>query len=236
MAINQNNSLLALHVAYCGASGAGKAIAVKNMGFVGDCVALFDIYGDYRPHRFKKLSGIGGRAVNHYSTRRTFARAFVDAWSSGKPFAVAYQPDVKGEDYRKEALWFGELVWAAADGNRELHVVWEEIAKYMLTTGKENSIIGECATGGRKYGLINHFVFQRPVEIPKTIITQCERLVIGAQQAKIDAKFWCDEIDCLMAEVIELGEKNRHPDNSRAKHYLLKQGGIGNYQPVKIRF
>lgn len=234
MAINENNSLKVRHVAYCGASGAGKAIAVKNMKLIGNCVALFDIYGDYKAHRIKALSGLGGRKVYHYTTWATFTRAFIEAWSTGKPFAVAYQPKVIGEKYRAEALRFGQLMWDAADGKRELHIVWEEMAKYMLTTGKEQSVIGELATGGRKFGIVNHFVFQRPVEIPKTIITQCETLVVGAQQAKIDAKFWCEEIDCTMAEIIELGEKNRQFE--RRKHYLVKSGGIGNYTPKTINF
>lgn len=233
MAINPNNALQARHVAYCGASGGGKTVAVKKMGFVGDCVALFDVYGDYLANRRRALSGLGGRKVYHYTTRLTFLKAFVAAWGSKKPFAVAYQPKCeRSDDYKAESDWFADVIWKAADGNRELHVVFEEMAKYMDGTGKATNRIGELATGGRKFGLVCHFVFQRPVEVPKTLITQCETLVVGAQQAMIDAKRWTEELDCQVSEIIELGKLN----TGTKKHYLVKRAGIGNYQQKSISF
>ena len=233
MAINPNNALPARHVAYCGASGGGKTVAVKKLGFVGECVAILDIYGDYTANRRRSLSGLGGRKVHHYTTRITFLKAFVAAWKSGKPFAVAYQPNCdKAEDYKRESDWFADLIWKAADGKRELHAVFEEMAKYMDGTGKATNRIGELATGGRKFGLICHFVFQRPVEVPKTLVTQCETLVVGAQQAMIDAKRWTEELDCDISEIVELGRIN----TATKKNYLVKRAGIGNYQKMSISF
>lgn len=233
MAINPNNSLKARHVSYCGTSGAGKAVAVKLMGFVGQQVALFDIYGDYRPSRRRRLSGLGGRTVHHYTTRTTYLKAFVAAWQSGKPFAVAYQPKCDtADDYKAESQWFADLVWKASDGKRELHVVFEEMAKYMDGTGKATGRIGELATGGRKFGVVCHFVYQRPKEIPKTLVTQCPTLVVGAQQTMLDAKSWVEELDCELSEIVELGRLNQ----DFKKYYLVKRNGIGNYEQKSLSF
>lgn len=239
MAVNANNSLAPRHVTYCGTTGAGKAVAVKLAGHVGKCVAIFDVYGDYAPSKLRSLSGLGnGRQVHQYTSRRTFYNAFVAAWASGRPFAVSYMPNKTGDALRADALWFGELMWAAADGNRELHVIWEEMQTYCTTTGRDSSIIGQCATGGRKFGLVNHFVFQRPVEVSKTYTTQSPFKYIGAQEAMIDARFWCEEVNCTMDEIIELGSMNDEcqQKNQLRRHYLFKSPGIGNYSKKHIDF
>lgn len=237
MAINPNNAHAVEHACYCGTSGGGKTVAVKLLGLIPDSepVAILDIYGDYLPNRRRKLSGLGGRKVYHYTTRMTFYRAFVDAWSSGKPFAVAYQPQCdSAEDYKTESAWFADLIWKASDGQRRLHVVFEEMAKYMDGTGKASNRIGEIATGGRKFGLVCHFVFQRPTEVPKTLITQAAVLVVGAQQAMIDAKRWAEELDCSLDEIKRLGDLNQQAKNT--KYYLVKRAGIGNYQQTSLSF
>ncbi|MCS6211262.1 hypothetical protein [Shewanella baltica] len=233
MAINPNNSLKARHISYCGASGAGKTVAVKCLSLVGDCAALFDPYGDYKLSRLKKLSGLGnGRIVHHYHTRRGFIKAFTEAWASGKKFAVAYQPQIAEDKLRAEAIWFAQVVWAAADGKRELHAVFEELGRYVESSGAERSKIGEIVTGGRKFGLIGHYVFQRPSEVPKTILGNCAEYVVGAQQAMIDVRRWVDELDCSIDEIASLDRLN----TDRHKHFLHKKGGIRNYKLIEIRF
>ncbi|MDR8523847.1 hypothetical protein [Shewanella fidelis] len=232
MAINPNNSLDNNHTCYCGASGAGKTVAVKRFGLVGRNAALFDPYGDYRASRVRKLSGLGGRPVHHYKTRNGFKKAFIAAWSSGRSFAVAYQPDAKGDALRVEALWFGKLMWAASDGNRRLDLVFEETGKYTDTTGAERSILGEIASGGRKFGLVAHWVFQRPSEVPKTLIANATRYVVGEQQAMLDARRWQAELDCSIDEIVELGQLNK----KRTKYFLDKTKGIGNYKKVSVSF
>ncbi|MEL4471109.1 hypothetical protein [Shewanella algae] len=233
MAINPNNSLEVKHIAYCGASGAGKTAALKRLGFVGGCVAGFDPYGDYRMGRLRSLSGLGdGRKTHHYTTRRGFLAAFKDAWSSGRRFAVFYQPNVDETKLREEAIWFSGVMWAAADGNRRLDVIFEEYGRYAEGTAKESSRIGEICTGGRKFGLVAHYVFQRPSEVAKTIIGNCAEYVIGAQQAMIDVRRWVDEIDCTVDEIAELDRLN----TKRKKHFLHKKGGIRNYKQVAIQF
>jgi hypothetical protein len=233
MAINPNNSLDAMHVSYCGATGAGKTVAVKCLQLVGEQCAGFDPYGDYRASRLRKLSGLGnGRKTHHYSTRTGFLRAFIEAWASGKKFAVFYQPVVPDEQLRTEAIWFANVIWQAGDGNRQLHVIFEEYGRYSEGTAAERSRIGEIVTGGRKFGLVGHFVFQRPSEVSKTIIGNCTEYVIGAQQAMIDVKRWVDELDCSVDEIAAISRLNL----KRKKFYLHKKGGIKNYKQIEIAF
>lgn len=233
MAINPNNALDARHRSICGATGAGKTVACKLIpDWRNKCVAIFDIYGDYRPSRRRKLSGLGGNKVHHYTTRATFAKAFIEAWSTGQPFYIAYQPKVTGENYRTEAIWFAQLMWEASDGNRELHIVWEELAKWVDSAGKETSVIGELATGGRKFGVINTYVYQRPAEIPKTLLTQCSEIILGAQQSMLDVRYWMRETDIPAPLLVALGEKN----SKTTKHYIVKSNGIGNFTETSRSF
>lgn len=234
MAINPNNSRPLKHTCYCGASGAGKTTALKLLGMVGPQAVLFDPLGDYRASSLRKLSGLGnGRAVHHYSTRRGFALAFAEAWQSGKGFAIAYTPKAEqGDAMRAEALFFADLVWKASDGNRELHAVFEEVPRYSNNPVADKSILGAIASAGRKYGLIAHWVFQRPTQIPKTFIDDAAEYVVGAQQSMKDAKRWAEELDCPLSEIVELGKLNK----PREKHYLHKKEGIGNYKKLVLTF
>lgn len=243
MPVNINNSLPPKHACYLAGTGGGKTTAVKLLKFVGECAAIFDMYGDYRYDARSKspFNGLGGRPVYHYKTRRAFATAFADAWRSGQKFVVAYSPEfsdkLTGEKLtaarRTELFWFGSLMWAAGDGNRELHIIVEELAKLARTAGKDDTIIGEIATGGRKFGLVLHSIFQRSQEVPKTIWNNSPRKVLGAQEAKHDAKQVSIELDVDMSDVIALSLKNGNTPNKL--HYLVKsKGGIGNVDKYSI--
>jgi hypothetical protein len=232
VAINADNTLDAAHTCYCGATGSGKGVALKLGGRVGPRAAIFDPYGEYTPGGLRKLSGLGNaRKVHQYTTRKTFAAAFLAAWKSGKGFALSYCPKSSTER-RAEALWFGSLVWAAADGKRRIDAVFEEMGTYMETSGKDGSVVQEIATGGRKYAIHAHFLFQRPQEVPKSIINQCPYMIVGAQEAMSDVKHWCDRLNCSVQDVIELGKLNE----KRKKHYLMKTPGVGNYTKQTFSF
>ena len=123
------------------------------------------------------------------------------AWKSGKAFRVSYKPKAPS---RKEMLWFCELMWEASDGNRRLDVVIEELARSVETAGKEDSRLGEMLTGGRKFGIVVHSVFQRSTEVPKTIISQSPFKIIGLQQSRADAKRMADECDIQIEEIGKL--------------------------------
>ncbi|MBY5920411.1 hypothetical protein [Ferrimonas balearica] len=224
MAINPNNTLPARHVFYTATTGGGKSMAVQYAGFVPrvPCLAIFDPYGDYLYKTgSKRDNGFGGKRVYHYSTRRGFARAFRQAWGTRKCFRIAYKPP---KPNRAEMLWFCELMWAAADGDRRLDVVIEEVAKWVESTAKEQSILGECMTGGRKFGLVMHTVAQRPTEVPKTITSQSPYKIVGMQESRADAERMMKELDCGFEEIKSL----------KALCYLLKSPGLSNFSSFKI--
>ena len=245
MAVNENNELDALHVCYLAGTGGGKTTAVKLIdGLMGEQVAIFDLYNDYKFDARKKspFNGLGNRPVYHYQTRAKFAQAFADAWRSGQRFVVAYSPQFSDSLSQKQAIeakqrelhWFGRLMWSASDGNRRLDVIIEELAKLSSTAGKDNSIIGELATGGRKFGLVLHTIFQRSQEVPKTIWNNSPRKVLGAQESRHDAKLIAVELDADLNDVIQLSKKNSQHHKKRL-HYLVKsRGGIGNIEPYYI--
>ncbi|WP_102796758.1 hypothetical protein [Bowmanella denitrificans] len=235
MAINPNNALDLRNVCYVAASGNGKGVAIQNMGLIPakPFLAIFDPYGEYRWKDRK--GGLGGRAVYHFTDRRSFARSFVTAWNSKKPFRLAYQPS--GGTSRTELLWFCRLMWEASDGKRELHVLVEEMARMTETAGKEDSILGECYTGGRKFGQIWHAAFQRSSEIPKTVWSNSPFKAIGGQESMIDAERMAKELSCTVADVIELGKLNQDWAVNGKKtrlHYLLKRPGLGNFEKVAV--
>ncbi|BBN80448.1 hypothetical protein PA25_04330 [Pseudoalteromonas sp. A25] len=244
MPINPNNALKAKHVCYLAGTGGGKTTAVKLFDLVGEQCAIFDLYGDYKYDGRKRghFNGLGGRAVYHFKTRKQFALAFVEAWRSGKKFVVAYSPEfpksLKGEQLKKakqsELYWFGQLMWEAADGNRELHIVIEELAKLSDTVGKDDSIIGELATGGRKFGVVLHTVFQRSQEVPKTIWNNSPRKVLGAQEAQADAKRVAVELDAELRDIYQLSKLNAHYEDERLYYLMKYKGGIGNIEPKVI--
>lgn len=244
MAVNPNNSLKAEHVCYIAGTGGGKTTAVKLARLFGDCVAIFDVYNDYRYDGRSKsaFNGLGGRAVYHFATRKAFAAAFVDAWRSGKKFVVAYTPtfpaSLRGDDLRKarqvELHWFAQLMWEASDGKRQLHVIIEELAKLSDTVGKDNSIVGELATGGRKFGIVLHTIFQRSQEVPKTIWNNSPRKVLGAQESQGDAKQISVELDADLLDVYAIGRMNAEYEDKRLYYLFKSKGGIGNISPFYI--
>ena len=207
-------------------------------------VAIFDLYGDYKFDARKNtpFNGLGGRPVFHYETRKAFAAAFVEAWRSGKRFVVAYKPNFSkslGQEQlraakQKELHWFASLMMEAGDGNRELHIIIEELAKLSRTAGKDDSIVGELATGGRKFGLVLHTVFQRSQEVPKTIWNNSPRKVLGAQESRHDAKLIAVELDADLNDVIKLSKLNSKFHKQRLYYLVKLRGGIGNIEPFFI--
>ena len=225
MAINKDNSLKALHCCYTAGTGGGKSVAVQyaNMTPEKPCLAIFDPYGDYEFRRGDpKNRGFAGKNVHHFNTRAKFAKNFVKAWRSGLPFRVAYMPK---EPNRDEMLWFCELMWQACDGNRRLDAVIEELARWTNSIAKDNSRLGECLTGGRKFGLVMHTVFQRSTEVSKTILSQSPFKIIGIQESRSDAERMGKECDLTLADI-----KSLEPLT-----YFKATGGLGNVETLDLR-
>jgi hypothetical protein len=186
-------------------------------------LAIFDPYGDYVYKTGSKIdTGFAGKRVYHYRTRTEFLKAFRNAWASKKPFRVAYMPDMPT---RAEMLWFCEVMWLAADGARRLDVIIEEVAKWVESPAKEQSRLGECMTGGRKFGLVMHLAFQRSTEVPKTITSEAKYKLVGVQGDKAGIKRMADECDCSYEELASL----------QPLQYIFKKPGIDNYELIDLR-
>jgi hypothetical protein len=237
MAINKNNSLKAKHTCVVAGTGGGKTAAVNLLDLVGPCTAIFDVYGDYQfdGRKSGKFNGLGGRKVFSYDTRASFSKAFIAAWQSGKRFVISYQPSIPSNlsesdqwQYRRDELdWFARMMWEASDGNRLLTVLIEELAKLVKSIGKDTSIVGELATGGRKFGLQLVTIFQRSQEVPKTIWNNSPRKVIGALEAMADAKQISGEIDVPLDTLIKVSQLNSQYED-KYLHYIIKpKGGMG---------
>jgi hypothetical protein len=229
MAVNEQNYRSAQMTSICCATGGGKGIAVTSLGIIPDnaCVVVFDPYGEYK-------TKFGKRACHQYKTKRGFARAFKAAWQSGKAFLLSYFPQ---GDRLKEMDWFGCLAWSAADGNRVLYPVFEEYGKCVESNSKDDTIVGEIYSGGRKFGLRGIAIFQRSAEVPKTIWGNSQIKVIGSQEYTADAKRIVDQLGCPIDEISSLSTLNEAftmyapnlDDNVRTKTHYLVAKGFRNY-------
>ncbi|GGI85894.1 hypothetical protein [Shewanella gelidii] len=225
MAINKNNRLKPLHCAYTAGTGGGKAVAVQYAGMMpkSPCLAMFDPYGDYVYKTGCEYdTGFAGKRTYHYATRAAFAEAFKNAWGSKKPFRIGYKPE---NPTRDEMLWFCNLMWLASDGHRRLDVVIEELAKWCDSTGKEQSSLGQCFTGGRKFGLVMHPVFQRSTEVPKTILAMSPYKIVGMQETLADATRMAKECGVDVQDILALEELT----------YIKKNPKLGDVEPFSLK-
>lgn len=243
MAINPNASLKAEHVAIVAGTGGGKTAAAKLLDRYGDQVAILDVYCGYKYDGRKtgKFNGLGGRRVYHYYDRKSFAKAFINAWRSGLKFVVAYTPIIDNqlpdkeqrEARQAELYWFGRLMWEASDGNRKLTVIIEELAKMSATIGRDDSIIGELASGGRQFGLQLITIFQRSQEVPKTIWNNSPNKILGAQESMKDAEAAAKELDVDVSNIVAISKLSNQYENKRL-YYMLKSRGLGNVKSVYV--
>lgn len=232
MAINPSNRRSAQHACIACATGNGKGIAVSSLGYVpqNGCVIIFDPYGEYD----KKL---GKRKTTQYRTRRGFANAFKAAWGSNKPFVLSYFPQAD-KSRLDELEWFGKLAWVAADGNRTLYTIFEEYGKCTESISKDDTIVGEIHSGGRKFGLRAATIFQRSAEVPKTIWGNAPIKIIGAQEYTNDAKRIIEQLDCDKSVIAEVGKLNiefsmfvkEWDETVKTKCHYLVSKGLGHYE------
>ena len=241
MAINPNTARNAKHACVCCMTGGGKGVAMNTLGLIPDKypAMIFDPHGEYKT--------LHGRKVYRYKTRMNFAKMFKKAWASGKPFVLAYTPKVTGNTAKEQkqslvsaAHWFGQLAWAAADGNRILYTLFEEYGEYSEGNASDDTIIGKIWTGGRKFGLRAIAVFQRSAEVPKTIWGNSPVKIIGAQGYENDQKRVINALGCNIADVVDLGRRNvaltmfakSLDEDVRTMTHYLKSESIGTFDKV----
>ncbi|MCG3728991.1 hypothetical protein [Vibrio cincinnatiensis] len=221
---NSNQALNAEHVVYIGTTGSGKTTAVKKMGLVpkGSQAAFFDPYENYSGKRFQ------GQQVRGFREFGSFAKALVAGRSGKKPFKVALIKEATPENVEM----FARIIWALGDGLKpQFHVVIEELASASETAGKLQGKAGELWRGGRQYGLVMHACFQRPQEVPKTVISQSPNWWVGALQSSVDAKYISD---ARGVPITQLASLKSAKFNKGIAEYLLVGEGIGNIKQGQI--
>jgi hypothetical protein len=116
--------------------------------------------------------------------------------------------------------------------------VFEEYGKCTESVSKDETIVGEIYSGGRKFGLRATTIFQRSAEVPKTIWGNSQIKVIGSQEYTADAKRIVDQLGCPIGEISELSTLNeaftmyapKLEDNVRTKVHYLVAKGFRNYE------
>ncbi len=215
MAKNPNERLDARHVVYCGGTGSGKTTAIHNLGLIPktENVVIFDTYGTYQ-----RLSG---RYVYKARTLPQFYKKLARLMVGKKPFVLAY---VGGRTLAQFEL-FNRMIWSVADGGKPLHIVYEELIRFVTSTAKAEGMLGEIYQGGRKFGLVAHAIFQRGQEVPKTVLRGSQIKWVGKCDGFQDAKYWEKEIDVPASDIANLESLN----------YYLKRAGIGNVTKGKLK-
>lgn len=192
--INPNNALRGLHTSYIATTGGGKTQAVLQMGLIPKAsqVLLFDPAEDY--------STLSGLKVRRYYDMREFMIAAMQARRKRASFRIA----LTVEATKKNLAAFCAFVWTLGDGGRVLHLVLEELAVCELGSGKAEGALNKLCVLGRKFGFILHSVYQRPQQVPKTVISQSNRIWCGKQKTSLDAKYISNEIDLTVEQIKSL--------------------------------
>lgn len=225
--VNSNPSHDAEHVIYVAGTGGGKTSAVRFLGLVpkGSQAVFFDPYRNYAERKFQ------GQMCHSTSSKATFVKALLVGRKSGKSFKLAYVP--KDGATAQELEFFSSVVWAMGNGRApKLHVVIEELASCVETSGKLKGRAGELLRGGRQYGLVVHTVFQRGQEVPKTVTEQSSTWWVGAVNSMSDAKWLADKkgLDVHQIAGLVSAKVNKEKIGKPIAEYMLVRDGIGNVQ------
>lgn len=194
---NADNTLNAFHSLHVGSTGSGKTSSITKLKVVSksDQVVFFDPYEDYQK--------IDGLKVYRFRSLAKFAEALYKGRATNKPFKLAYTPQ---EASPKSIEEFSAVVWGAGNGAHKklLHVVFEEMAKSAKSAGKLEGYTGHIATGGRKYKIAAHYLFQRGQEVQKTIFGSCPYKWVGYQEREKDNRYLADEIGLNVEDIRQL--------------------------------
>ncbi|PKF77318.1 hypothetical protein CW749_22465 [Vibrio sp. vnigr-6D03] len=225
--INSNPSHDAEHTIYVAGTGGGKTSAVKHLGLVPKTAqaVFFDPYRNYSGAKFQ------GQMCHGTSSRAAFIKSLVLARRRRGSFKLAYVPAHGATN--DELEFFSSVVWSLGNGNApQLHVVIEELASCVETSGKLKGRAGELLRGGRQYGLVIHTVFQRGQEVPKTVTEQSSVWWCGAVNTKSDAQWLADKrgLDVNVIAGLKSAKVNKKRIGKPIAEYLLVRDGIGNVE------
>ena len=150
------------HVAFIGSTGSGKTYKVKQLLAKNPDanVIVYDPYETYNdvlpyPKTFNRLGGLVRCAIERKERFRL-------AYAGNGDFEL-----------------FCKLVWAAANGDHETYVVFEEAGSYISDSAKVSDTWYKMITVGRKYGVVVVAVVQRPQNLNKTVYDMLSKVWIG---------------------------------------------------------
>lgn len=176
-------------------------------------VIIFDTY-----ETFQKL---GKRKVYKAKTAKQFISNMMKLRKQNKPFVASFV----GKRSLEEFEFFQKVAWQFADGNRALHIINEELIRFVTSISKAEGQLGENYQGGRKFGLVCHSIFQRGQEVPKSVLRGSQIKWVGKQDDSADAKYWAERIDVSINDVAALVDLE----------YFVKRQGIGNVVRGKLK-
>jgi hypothetical protein len=225
--VNSDPSHDAEHVIYIAGTGGGKTSAVKYLGLVpkGAQVVFFDPYRNYADKKFQ------GQTCHATRSRVTFVKSLLMARQQGKAFKLAYVPT--NGAVAEELEFFSAVVWAMGNGRApKLHVVIEELASCVETSGKLKGRAGELLRGGRQYGLVIHTVFQRGQEVPKTVTDQSPVWWVGSVNSTTDAGWVAERKGVDINDIASLvsAKMNKKRIGKPIAEYMMIREGIGNIE------
>ncbi|NUW69559.1 hypothetical protein [Vibrio coralliilyticus] len=196
MASNPNMALKNRHRVLCAVSGGYKTTAIMKMDELKRArrVIFFDPYGLHKK--------IGCRTILQTHSLKAFTLTLHRLMRQKRPFVVSLvgMKGVKALDV------FAQIIWHFADGNKETHVVIEELLRCVRSVHSLQDSVKELWQGGRQFGLIMITLFQRAQEVPKSIVNQAHFKWVGQQDSIRDAEYWSKEIDVPVADILALKE------------------------------
>ncbi|MDG3088117.1 hypothetical protein P7F88_19370 [Vibrio hannami] len=217
MAINPDDSINARHVLYCAGTGGGKTTAMHQADKLGliplnEDVMIFDTYSTF--------TRLGKRKVYQAAGAKEFISKMAKLRAQPKPFVISYV----GRRTLRDFEFFQKLAWQFADGKRPLHIINEELIRFVTTISKAEGQLAENYQGGRKFGLVCHSIFQRGQEVPKTILRGSQIKWVGKQDDFADAEYWSKRIDIATDDIAGLVDLE----------YYIKRQGINNVVRGKL--
>lgn len=187
MAINPDVGRKSQNTLIIGTTGAGKSQACKNLV-------------PRRGVRFIAFDPEGEHPAAGFESFPQFCRELVKADRSGKPYRLAYTGAKSDKDFER----FCVAVWDVLDGNKDTHVLLEEVAQFTKSSGPALQEYGNLLRRARKYGGIIYTVGQRAAEIPTTALQQSPIRYVGLVDGEHDAKSAAKFADVTAAKLMAI--------------------------------
>lgn len=157
-------TIIARHQCFLAATGMGKTHALNEWQLAAEqnVIGWDPAEQLEKGQRFHSLRDLSHAVVKARAENKT-VRAFLVA------------PDPTPQLFQQ----FCTLIWLVRSASWKIRVPVDELADVMVVSGKAPREWGRLATQGRKYGIFIGPATQRPQEVDKTSVTQCDHRWIG---------------------------------------------------------